>query len=259
MIDCHTHLVSEEFDADREQVLQRALAAGLERIVVVGQDLTENRRVLELCAAHPEVLWPCLGLHPDRFRDDDEPPDEAHIEAVCALAREHATALRGIGEVGLDHWQARTPERRALQRETLERMVALALELELPLNVHCRSAGRQTLEALAAAGAERVLMHAYDGKVGHAMKAADERGWVFSIPPSVVRSTQKQKLVRRLPLEALALETDSPVLGPSRDERNEPANIIVSLETIAELKRTSQEAVREVTTANALRVFGRAR
>ena len=112
-------------------------------------------------------------------------------------------------------------------------MVALARELGLPLNVHCRSAGKKTLETLAAAGAERVLMHAYDGKVGHAMKAAEERGWVFSIPPSVVRSKQKQKLVCRLPLEAMALETDSPVLGPDRNERNEPANILVSLATIA--------------------------
>jgi TatD DNase family protein len=78
---------------------------------------------------------------------------------------------------------------------------------------------------------------------------------LFSIPPSVVRSAQKQKLVRRLPLDALALESDSPVLGPEPGVRNEPANLIHSVRSIAKLKRVSEEHVREITTSNAQRLF----
>jgi len=84
---------------------------------------------------------------------------------------------------------------------------------------------------------------------------AAEAGYLFSVPPSVVRSDQKQKLVRRLPLQSLALESDSPVLGPERDQRNEPANLVFARDFIAEIQGISPERVDEVTTANARRLF----
>jgi TatD DNase family protein len=135
-------------------------------------------------------------------------------------------------------------------------MAALSLELDLPLNVHSRSAGHYTVDLLFSAGARRVLMHAFDGKASHAVRAA-EAGYLFSVPPSVVRSDQKQKLVRRLPIESLVLESDSPVLGPDRDKRNEPANLVYSRDFIADVKGISPERVDEMTTANARRLFSR--
>jgi TatD DNase family protein len=99
-------------------------------------------------------------------------------------------------------------------------------------------------------------MHAFDGKASHAARAA-EAGFVFSIPPSVVRSDQKQKLVRHLPLEALALESDSPVLGPDRTKRNEPANLVYSRDYIAQVHGVSPERVDKATTASACRLFTR--
>ncbi len=97
-------------------------------------------------------------------------------------------------------------------------------------------------------------MHAFDGKAGHALRGA-EAGYVFSVPPSIVRSPQKRKLVRALPLEALALETDSPVLGPEAGVRNEPANVALSVAAIAEIKGVPEAEVRAVTTATARRLF----
>ncbi|MGD2083293.1 MAG: TatD family hydrolase [Chromatiales bacterium] len=258
MIDCHSHLGSTEFDADRGQVIVRAREAGVERILVVGEDAADDRRTLEVCERHPAALAPCLGLHPDRFADDREPPSEADIAAVEALAREHRAALACIGEVGLDYWCTREDGRRADQRACLERMAALARELDLALNVHSRSAGRYTIDLLAACGTQRVLMHAFDGKASHAVRAVDTHGYVFSVPPSVVRSAQKQKLVRRLPLDALVLESDSPVLGPEAGVRNEPANLTHSVRLIAELHGVSEDRVREATTANARRLLGEA-
>ena len=256
MIDCHAHLACRDFDGDRDQVIERARRAGVERILVVGEDREDDRRTLELCARYPRMLSPCAGLHPDRFAEDREAPDDLAIEAVATFARTHRGRLAAIGEVGLDYWYVKSAERRARQRACLEFMVALAEELTLPLNVHSRSAGHHTLDLLIGCGAQHVLMHAFDGKAGHAARAADQQGYVFSIPPSVVRSTQKQKLVRLLPLDALALESDSPVLGPEPSVRNEPANLTHAVRCIATLKGVSEDRVRQVTTANAKRLFG---
>jgi TatD DNase family protein len=250
MIDCHTHLTDDAFAMDREAVLHRAHRAGVRAIAIVGQDLAENRAVLaaarqareardsaaggraggeaggEIGTARP-VLLPFLGLHPDRFADSKPPFPDSETAAIVALIREHAGDIVGIGEVGLDYWVCQGEERRAAQRDALSTLSALAGELDLPLNVHSRSAGRHTLELLMEQGNTKVLMHAFDGKAGHALKGA-EAGFLFSIPPSIVRSPQKVKLARLLPLEALALETDSPVLGPVAGERNEPGNVAIA-------------------------------
>lgn len=254
MIDCHTHLSSREFDADRAEVLARARAAGVTRIALVGQDQAENEAVLALTRGEAELLG-FAGLHPDRFADRAPPMAPEEVARIAAYARANAEALTGIGEIGLDNWVCQDPERREAQRETFRTMVRLGLELDKPLNVHSRSAGHHTIDLLLAEGAARVLMHAFDGKAGHALRGV-EAGFLFSIPPSIVRSPQKEKLVRRLPLEALALETDSPVLGPTREERNEPANVAVAARAIAEIKGVPLARVAEQTTENACRLFG---
>jgi len=257
MIDCHAHLAAREFDGDRDAVRRRAMAAGVRVVLVVGEDAEDNRRVETVVrAASPEGarLLPCFGLHPDRFADDREPPDRDAVDGVTAMIRANASRLAAIGEVGLDRWVVKDPARRAAQTRLLEELAALAQELDLALNVHSRSAGHYAIDLLAAAGSRRVLMHAFDGKASHAVRGA-EAGFVFSIPPSVVRSPQKQKLVRALPLEALALESDSPVLGPVAEERNEPANLVLARDVIARAHGTTPERVAEVTTQNAKRIF----
>ncbi|MCZ6473694.1 MAG: TatD family hydrolase [SAR324 cluster bacterium] len=254
MIDCHTHLTSSDFDADRDAVLARAEAAGVRRIAVVGQDARENRAVRELTRGDARLLC-FMGLHPDRFADRGPLPEEEEVARTVAEIREAVPDLAGIGEVGLDYWLCRDEARREAQRAAFTTLIDLAMECTLPLNVHSRSAGHYTIDLLLALGAGQVLMHAFDGKASHALRGA-EAGFVFSIPPSIVRSQQKQKLVRALPMEALGLETDSPVLGPTREERNEPANVAVSVRAIAEIKNLSEQEVRERTSENALRVFG---
>jgi len=190
----------------------------------------------------------CVGVHPDRAT-------VAECEAVCDLVRRRHNELVGIGEVGLDYWVAKEEPERNVQRDVLARFVSLSNELELPLNVHSRSAGHYTVDLLIAEKARRVLMHAFDGKASHALRGVDA-GFSFSIPASIVRSPQKQKLVRRLPLTALMLETDSPVLGPEKGVRNEPSNALRSAQMIAEIKGCDLDQVVAVTTANARALFG---
>lgn len=259
MIDCHAHLAGADFDGDRDVVLRRAAQAGVTAVLVVGEDAEDNARVLRVLAAAPPGgarMLACLGLHPDRFADDRPLPTPGEREAAIAQIRVHAGEIAAIGEVGLDYWWVKDPERRRAQGALLEEMAALSAALGLPLNVHSRSAGHYTLDLLLGCGARQVLMHAFDGKASHAVRAA-EAGYLFSVPPSVVRSEQKQKLVRRLPLGSLALESDAPVLGPEPDVRNEPANLCLARDFIAEAHGVSADRVEEVTTANATRLFPR--
>jgi TatD DNase family protein len=247
LCDVHCHVHGEEFDADRVEVLEQAAGAGLRFVLAMGEGFDDNQRVLEVSAEHAMVL-PCLGLHPDRAAAEP-------VEPVLEQIRAHAGALAAIGEVGLDFWVAKEPGERERQRLALEKLVALSLELDLPLSVHSRSAGHQAIDLLAACGARRVCLHAFDGAAKHAARAVEEHGFLFSVPPSVVRSPQKQKLVRRLPLTSLLLETDSPVLGPDREARNVPQNVVVAAEAVAEIKRCPVDEVYDACGENARGLF----
>ena len=246
MIDCHAHLADESFANDLPAVLERATAAGVETIVCVTEKPTEAARVLELAKNH-SCIEACVGLYPAYVNEKD-------ADTICEIVRAHADQIVGIGEVGLDYWIAKEEEERVVQRDVLKQLVALSLEVDRPLNVHSRSAGHYTIDLLREAGARRVLMHAFDGKASHALRGV-RSGFYFSIPPSVLRSKQKQKLVRAVPLSSLVLETDSPVLGPDREARNEPHNLVVSAQMVAELKGLTVEEVARETTKNARRLF----
>ena len=254
MIDCHTHLSDPCFDSDREVVVKKAMQAGVKRLAVVGQDSAENERVLALTADEPMYLT-FLGLHPDRFADDRPWPKPEAVDDVIQQLETHRERLTGIGEIGLDYRVCADGARREAQRDALQKFAKVGIVLDLALNVHSRSAGHYTIDLLLEAGASRVLMHAFDGRASHALRAA-EAGFLFSIPPSILRSEQKQKLVKRLPLKSLVLETDSPVLGPEKGVRNEPANVAISAQAMAEIKQIPLEEVIRTTTENAIRLFG---
>jgi TatD DNase family protein len=255
MIDCHAHISHSIFDQDRKKVIDQAQQSGIKTIIAVGENIHDSRLVLKMCRKYPDALFPCMGIHPDAFSEDGKAPSDMDIADIIALIRENRPDLVGIGEVGLDYRVVKSEKRRLKQREFLSQMVDLSNELSLPLNVHCRSAGHYTLDLLARCSAEKVLMHAFDGRASYAMQAFKDHGWIFSIPPSIVRSSQKRKLVKTLPLNALALESDSPALGPDPRLRNEPANLVHVVRCIAEIKGESEEKVRNITTQNAQKLF----
>ncbi len=247
IIDTHSHLCDESFGKDLAQVLARAKKAGVERIISVSETLKDAQKTIHLSGRFPQVL-PAIGLYPTVL-------DMEIAERMLELIRGNCKKIVGIGEVGLDYWKVKDERMREVQREIFLRFIELSRELDLPLNVHSRSAGRHAIAMLLEAGAGRVQMHAFDGKAQTAMEGV-EAGYCFSIPPSVIRSRQKQKLVKRLPLAHLLLETDSPVLGPDPEQRNEPANAQVVVRAIAEIKGISEEEVAEVTYANTVSLYG---
>jgi TatD DNase family protein len=252
IIDTHAHLCDSAFDPDRSEVLSRARTVGVTGVVCVGESLEDARKNLALAEEYP-LLLPAAGLYPSRF-------DAGEAESLIELIRREHSRLVAVGEVGLDHWllkrapESEQAELEELQRETFLRFVDLAIDLDLPLNVHSRSAGRQTITALLERGAGRVQMHAFDGKASTARPAV-EAGYYFSVPPSVVRSRQKQKLIGHLPLNCLLVESDSPVLGPEGGLRNEPANIVTALRAIAEIKQLPEQRIAEAVAQNTARLY----
>lgn len=248
LTDCHAHLCDGSFTGDLGEVLARAREAGVGAVVAVGETRADAERNLELAERYPGVVRPTAGLYPTHL-------DPAEAERVADLIRRERSRLAGIGEVGLDRWKVREEPDLAVQREIFASFIDLSIELDLPLNVHSRSAGHHAIDLLRERGARRVQLHAFDGRAARAAPAV-EAGYFFSVPPSVVRSPQKRKLVRRLPLSCLLLETDSPVLGPERDRRNEPANAIVSLTAIAEIKGLPVSEVAAAVRENTARLYG---
>ncbi|XP_054051738.1 putative deoxyribonuclease TATDN3 isoform X3 [Rissa tridactyla] len=268
-VDCHCHLAAPCFQTDVAAVVREAKQAAVSALVVVSERAEEFRSVVALSERFPGFVLPCLGVHPVQEVSPEEqrsviPKD---LDAALPLIELYKDKLVGIGEVGLDFTPrfASTDEQKEGQRQVLIKQIELARSLDLPLNVHSRSAGRPTINLLKEQGATKVLLHAFDGKPSVAMEGV-KAGYFFSIPPSIIRTFnsclvffKKQKLVKLLPLESMCLETDSPALGPEKQVRNEPKNIYVAAEYIAKIKGIPVEEVIEVTTQNALKVFPKLR
>ena len=247
IVDTHTHICDPSFDTDRSEVLERARRAGVGAIIALGENISDARRNIELAEKHATIR-PGAGLYPTIL-------DLDQAEEMCTFIRKERSRLVAIGEVGLDFWVVKEESQKELQKEILKGFISLSKELDLPLNIHSRSAGRHAVALLLENGANRVQMHAFDGKASAALPAV-EAGFYFSVPPSVVRSRQKQKLLKHLPLSCLLVETDSPVLGPEPQQRNEPGNITISIEAIAGLKGVAKEAVIEIVCENTRQLYG---
>jgi len=246
LIDTHAHLCAPEFTHDLGAVLSRARTMGVAAVIAVGETPADADRNLELSRRHP-MIRPAAGLYPTVL-------ELGQAEALHRFIRKNRQELAAIGEVGLDYWAVQEEKDRELQQEIFKGFIVLAGEMDLPLNVHSRSAGRAAIDLLLKSGAVRVQLHAFDGRASTALPAV-EAGYFFSIPPSVVRSRQKQKLVKQLPLTCLLVETDSPVLGPEPAVRNEPSNLALAVQAIAEIKSLPIQAVAEAVAANTARLY----
>lgn len=250
LVDTHCHLDLEAFDEDRAQVLARARASGVERILVVGFAPERWGPALRLAQSEPDVAV-AVGLHPTeaaRYNDEVEAGirEAAMSPSVCA-----------IGEIGLDyHWMTAPAE---VQRRAFLRQIALAREMDLPFIVHQRDAAEDTLDALQEAGPpHRGVMHCFTGDLTYAERCL-AMGMYLGIGGAVTfrKATDLHEVVRSVPLDRLVLETDAPYMTPSphRGKRNEPSYLRFIVERVAELRDTSVEEVAEATTANAARLF----
>lgn len=237
MIDVHCHLQDEVFNSDLDIVLKRAKEVEVTKIIISALNLKEIPKALEIVKTYKDYVYLTVGCNPTLT-------EEKEVVAIQKFIIENKDNLVGIGEVGLDYYWGKREERDR-QRNFFKQWITLAKVLNLPLIVHSRSAGKYAIDFLLDNGPpSKVLMHAFDGKVGWAKKG-EEANFYFTIPTSVVHSIQKQKLVKSLNINSMMLESDAPVLSPFRGERNEPANLKYSLEKISSIKKSSLESVQE--------------
>ena len=248
IVDTHAHLTSDAFKDDLDSVLMDARGKGVSTIICVTEDLEECRYAMELKRRFP-IIRVGAGLFPTVLHEEK-------AQNIIDYIAQHPEELACIGEVGLDFWKVKDEAKRGLQEEIFKGFIRISRATGLPLNCHSRSAGRRTIEILLAQDAQKVQLHAFDARHGTALQG-EEAGFFFSIPPSVVRSRQKQKLVRALSLDSLLVESDAPVLGPEPTTRNVPGNVLVALRAISEIKDEPLEKAREIIWENYKKLYGK--
>lgn len=249
-IDSHCHLEMEEYDKDRETVIERAINAGVECMVTVATEEAHFDRALRIAEQHDHV-YAALGVHPHNAKDYSRKLQERIIE----LAK-HPKVV-ACGEIGLDFFKDYSP--RKTQMEAFEAQVASASDAGLPIIIHSRSAKKETLEVLKNADLKgsKVIIHcfSYDLPTAEIML---ELGFYLSITGVVTyKNSPLADVVRHLPLESLLAETDSPFLTPQprRGKRNEPAEVVRVYERVAEMQNRPIQEVSDAIGKNFNRLF----
>jgi len=253
LIDTHAHIDGKDFVADFDEMLERAEAAGVSRIIAVGGDIESSRRACELSRNH-ERIFSTVGIHPhDAVRVSDRSYD-----IIRQLAAENPKNV-AIGEIGLDFFRDRSP--RDIQETVFRRFLIMSAELSLPVVIHDRDAHERVMHILREEKSRgiRGVLHCFSGDLKMARECVD-LGLYLSIPGTVTFPSNEQlrEVVRGVPTDNLLLETDCPYLAPTphRGKRNEPAHLRIVAEKVAELKGLSLEDVARITTHNAESLFG---
>ena len=271
LTDTHCHLDFKKFDEDRGTVIERALAAGVERILIPALDSESSSSAIRLAESYPG-LYAAVGFHPT----DLEKFSETAFEEVRTLAN-HPKVV-AVGEIGLDYYWVKEEAKRALQREVLKRQLEFARSVNKPVIIHMREeqdawsgqASADLLEILRAwhgtlnaedhpLAKKPGVLHSYNGNFETAQKALELNFYIGVTGPVTYKNAEeKRQIIRQLPLERLLIETDAPFLTPvpQRGKRNEPAFVAYIADKIAEIHKTTREQVAQITTANAGRLFG---
>jgi TatD DNase family protein len=253
LIDSHAHIQGSEFAADVQAVIDHALAAGVEKIIVVGGagDLSSNYAAVALAQSH-SGLFATVGMHPH----DAKTVSEEDWNRLQELTRQRKVVA--VGETGLDFYYNHSP--RQTQMDLFCRFIQMAQETGLPLVVHDRDAHQEIADLLRNHGAGKVegVIHCFTGDDAAAKKFLD-LGFYLSFSGIITfkNAGPLREVVKKAPLDRILIETDSPYLAPvpHRGRRNEPAFVRIVAETVAEVKGISQEEVARMTSQNASTLF----
>lgn len=288
LTDTHCHLDFNKFDEDRELVIQRAAEAGVTRIVIPSLDYVSSRAAIRLAQSHPGI-FAAVGFHPtdlDKWTDnsieqlssffsEQADPSQAHPGHQRPPAPHKIVA---IGEIGLDYYWVKEPEKRAFQRVALQAQLQLAQQVNKPVIIHMREEGdawhgQASVDLLEILGAWQTelartrhplaekpgVLHSFNGTLETAQKAITHNFYIGVTGPVTYKNAEeKRQIVGQIPLERLLIETDAPFLTPvpHRGKRNEPAFVAHIADKIAEIHQTTRAQVAEITSRNAMRLFG---
>lgn len=252
LIDTHTHLYTEEFDADRELAVIRAVEAGVTRLFMPNIDDTTVEAMLKLCDAH-DCCYPMIGFHPTSVDENWK----VRLRSVKGYLSSSAR-FYGIGEVGIDLYWDKTFRKE--QMAVFEEQVNWALEYDLPLIIHCREAYPELLEILSVykQTALRGIFHSFTGSLEEASRLLEYESFMLGINGVVTfKKSMLPEVLKNVPLKRLVLETDSPYLSPVpyRGKRNESAYLVKVAECLSEVYGVPLAEIASQTTENALKVF----
>ncbi|MFB6166675.1 MAG: TatD family hydrolase [Candidatus Nanohaloarchaea archaeon] len=245
LVDTHAHLDFDQYDDDREEVLERC-GEEMEAVVNSGTNVERNRASLEL-AEENGFVHATLGFHPTYIRDEKD------LDRVEHQIRENRGRIVGVGEIGMDYHHVQETGWRERQEEVFERFLDVAEELELPVVLHTRDAEKRVMEIMEGRETSGVALHSFNGSPGLAEEAVD-RGYHVGVSTQVLYSNRVQELAETVPLDSILLETDSPFLY--QGERNAPWNVRESAEKIADIKDFEPGKVADTTARNASELLG---
>ena len=258
LIDIGANLAHDSFDSDRDEVIDRALAAGIDRLILTGSSEASNQAACELALERPGQLYSTAGVHPHHASDYS---DSSHEAIRGLLAREPVVA---VGECGLDYFRNFSP--REAQRDAFERQLSLAVDSGLPVFLHQRDAHADFVEILRPVlpRLSRAVAHCFTGQRDELRELLDLglyigiTGWICDER----RGHHLQDIVGMIPDDRLMIETDTPYLLPRslvpkpKSRRNEPVYLREVLRVVAEARGQSEEEVAAATTRTAEQFFG---
>lgn len=255
LIDTHTHIYDTAFDADRAEVVERAVEAGVGCMLLPAVDAASLPALEAAVDAFPKCLRPMMGLQPEEIPDDPT----ALLSQMEQALLEHGERYVAVGEIGLDYYW--DDSRKQLQRRVFKHQLEWACRFRKPISIHCRSAHADLLEILAPFR-ERLcggVFHCFGGTVEEARELLQYEGFCLGIGGVLTfkKSTLPEVLCEAVPLSRIVLETDAPYLAPvpHRGKRNEPAFLVSVAQRLAEVYGVDIEEVARQTTANARAIF----
>lgn len=251
-IDTHAHLYVSEFDADRNEMMQRALNAGVKQVVLPAIDSETTAAMHALKKQFPKNIHLMMGLHPTHVKENVE---EELVHVANELEKNNFVAF---GEIGMDLYWDKTYQKE--QQKAFAQQIDWALAYDLPIVIHCREAFDEIFEVLEGVVNQRLrgIFHCFTGNVAQAQRAIELNmllgiGGVLTFKNSGLAET-----ISKIPLAHLVLETDAPYLAPMpfRGKRNESAYLPLVAQRLAQVYQVSDEQVAQITTANAQKLFG---
>ncbi len=247
IIDVHSHLDYKSFEKDLPEVIQRAKEAGICAIINNGLNHKSNIKTLELAKKYP-LVKAALGFYPT---DALEVSEETFLQELDFI-RKNKNKIVALGEIGMDFYHTQGKEKE--QEKIFLRFLELSEELKLPLIIHSRKAEKTIVEILERFQPKKVIMHCFSGNT-KLIKRCEEQGWFFTVPCNVVFSQHFQNLVKQVSINQILTETDAPFLSPIKGKRNEPKNIVFTINKIAEIKGLDKEEVKRIIFMNYKKIF----
>jgi len=251
LFDTHAHLHFPDFAGDLPDVLARARAAGVSRMVTIGTDVATSQAAIDIAGREADV-WAAVGIHPH----DAAAADDAAVAEIARLAR--APRVVAVGEIGLDFFRNLSP--RDVQERVFRRLLALGREARKPVLIHCRDAHEDVLRILAQemVAESGGIMHCFSGDTAIARRCLD-LGLLISLagPVTYPNARALPEVARFVPADRLVIETDCPFLPPQghRGQRNEPAYLALTAVRVAELRGEAMDALAARLTDNARALF----